>query len=146
MNALQSLKYVGRACQACSSVPCAKQGAGEAVAGSMATNTDHCAKGVDRTAALCFGFPCSLEDPPCIIEAYSTSSSQISIHLCWSCACRETSEFIAFDPAVVPTLPKMGVRSVEQIREVARFSYQRRVRTNHQVVTHLSKRREQHQR
>ncbi len=47
-------EYVGRACQACSSVPCAKQGAGEAVAGSMATNTHHCAKGVDRNSTTLF--------------------------------------------------------------------------------------------
>jgi hypothetical protein len=60
-------------------------------------------------------------------------------------ACRETSWFVAFDPAV-PPLPKMWVRSIEQAQEVARFSYQRRVCTNHQVVTRLSKRREQHQR
>jgi hypothetical protein len=41
-------------------------------------------KASTETAPLCSGFPCSSEDPPCIIEAYSTSSSQISIHPCWS--------------------------------------------------------------
>ena len=33
-------------------------------------------------------------------------------------ACRETSWFVAFDPAV-PPLPKMWVRSIEQAQEVA---------------------------
>jgi hypothetical protein len=38
-------------------------------------------------------------------------------------ACRNTSECVAFDPAAVSPLPKMDVWSIEQIREVARFSW-----------------------
>ena len=59
-------------------------------------------------------------------------------------ACSETSGFVAFDPAVLP-IPKKWVRSIEHERG-ARFSYQRRGHTNHQVVTRLSKRWEPYRR
>src|SRR6267143_4321660 len=46
-------------------------------------------------------------------------------------ACRETSEFVAFDPAVVPPRSKMGGgASSRSARLPGPASYQRRVRTN----------------
>src|ERR1700681_162709 len=84
---------------------------------SRAPTTTTAPKASAETAPLCSGCPCSSEDPPCIIEAYSTSSCRYRYTLAGACACRETSEFIAFDPAVVPTRPKYWGRGIEQIGE-----------------------------
>ena len=50
MNALQSLSTSGVHAKRCSSVPCEKEGAGEAVADSKASDTRHCVKGVSRSS------------------------------------------------------------------------------------------------
>jgi hypothetical protein len=57
MNALQSLSASGVHAKRCSGVPCAKQRAGEVVASSIATNTRHGAKGVDRNGTASFWLP-----------------------------------------------------------------------------------------
>jgi hypothetical protein len=36
-------------------------------------------------------------------------------------ACREMSEFVAFDLPAIPPLPKMGVRSIERIGRLCGF-------------------------
>jgi hypothetical protein len=54
MNALQSLSTSAVHARRCSNVPCAKQGAGESVADSMAIKTHHCAKGIDRNSTILF--------------------------------------------------------------------------------------------
>ena len=46
MNALQSLSTSGVHAKRCSSVPCEKEGAGDAVADSKASDTHHCVKGI----------------------------------------------------------------------------------------------------
>jgi len=46
MKALQSLSTSGVHATRCSSVPCAKEGAGKAVVDSNASDTRHCVKGV----------------------------------------------------------------------------------------------------
>ena len=52
MNALQSLSTSGVHAMRCSGVPCEKEGAGEAVADSKASDTRHCAKGIGRSIQL----------------------------------------------------------------------------------------------
>jgi hypothetical protein len=49
MNALQSLITSGVHAMRCASVPCEKEGAGETVANSKASDTHHCVKGVSRS-------------------------------------------------------------------------------------------------
>jgi len=49
MNALQSLKTSGVHAKRCSSVPCEKEGAGQAIADSNASDTRHFLKGVNRS-------------------------------------------------------------------------------------------------
>jgi hypothetical protein len=48
MNALQSLSTWGVHAKRCSGVPCEKEGVGETVADSKASNTHHRAKGIGR--------------------------------------------------------------------------------------------------
>ena len=50
MNALQSLSASGVHAKRCSSVPCEKEGVGEAVAASKVSDAHHCAKGVGRSS------------------------------------------------------------------------------------------------
>jgi hypothetical protein len=45
MNALQSLSTSGVHAKRCSSVPCEKEGTGEAIAASKASDTRHCVEG-----------------------------------------------------------------------------------------------------
>src|SRR5713101_9227252 len=52
MNALQSLSTSGVHAMRCSGVPCEKEGAGEAVADSKASDTHHRAKGIGRSIQL----------------------------------------------------------------------------------------------
>jgi hypothetical protein len=52
MNALQSLSTSGVHAMRCASVPCEKEGAGETVADSKATDTHHRAKGIGRNIQL----------------------------------------------------------------------------------------------
>jgi hypothetical protein len=80
---------------------------------------------------------------------YPTSSWQISIHSCCSCACSETTTLVAFGPRGDAFAPKKGRaehRAAPRGCSVQLASYERRVRTNHQAVTRLSKRWEQRQR
>jgi hypothetical protein len=50
MNALQSLSTSGVHAKRCSSVPCAKQGAGEAVVDSKVSDPHNCAKRIGRSS------------------------------------------------------------------------------------------------
>jgi hypothetical protein len=52
MNALQSLSTSGVHAVRCDSVPCEKEGAGETVADSKASNMHNCAKGIGRSILL----------------------------------------------------------------------------------------------
>jgi hypothetical protein len=48
MNALQSLSTSGVHAERCSGVPCAKQGAGQAIVDSKVSDPDNCAKRIGR--------------------------------------------------------------------------------------------------
>jgi len=52
MNALQSLSASGVHAMRCAVVPCEKEGAGEIVADSKASDTHHRAKGIGRNLQL----------------------------------------------------------------------------------------------
>jgi hypothetical protein len=52
MNVLQSLSASGVHAMRCAVVPCEKEGAGEIVADSKASDTHHRAKGIDRSIQL----------------------------------------------------------------------------------------------
>jgi hypothetical protein len=52
MNALQSLSTWGVHAKRCSGVPCEKEGVGETVADSKASDTHHCAKEIGRSIQL----------------------------------------------------------------------------------------------
>ena len=52
MNALQSLSASGVHAVRCVSVPCEKEGAGETVADSNASDMHNCAKGIGRSIRL----------------------------------------------------------------------------------------------
>jgi hypothetical protein len=54
MNVPQSLNTSGVHARRCSGVPCAKQGADEAVADRRASDTRHCVKGVRRSSIHLF--------------------------------------------------------------------------------------------
>jgi hypothetical protein len=54
MNALQILSTSGVHAKRCSSVPCEKEGAGDAVADSKASDTHHCVKGISRSSIHLF--------------------------------------------------------------------------------------------
>jgi hypothetical protein len=149
MNALQSLSTSGVHARRCSSVPCAKQGAGEAVAGSMATNNHHCAKGIDRNSTTLFWLSLFIGGPAMHNRSLLDLIMQISIHPCWSLRLSRNVRVYSFRPRRSPYASQIlgaGHRADRRVCSVQSASYQRRVRTNHQVVTHLSKRREQHQR
>jgi hypothetical protein len=60
INAQQSLSTSGVHAVRCSGVPCEKEGAGEAVSHSKASDTHHCVKSAE--ASSCCGFLCSSED------------------------------------------------------------------------------------
>ena len=121
MNALQSLSTSGVHAKRCSSVPCEKEGAGEAVADSKASDTHHCAKRIGRSIHL-FRLSMFIIGLASIIEA----DTRHRHHGGWEYtlagvrACSETSAFGAFDPSTV-LLPSTSGR------------------TNHQVVARLSK-------
>jgi hypothetical protein len=68
MNALQSLSTSGVHAKRCSGVPCEKEGAGEAVADSKASDTHHCAKGVSRGCIQLFWLSMLMKDLPSVIE------------------------------------------------------------------------------
>src|SRR6266446_4838685 len=86
MNALQSLSTSGVHAMRCSGVPCEKEGAGEAVADSKASDTHHCAKGVSRSSIQLFWLSMFIRGPAIRNRSrYSTSSSwRIGIHSCRS--------------------------------------------------------------
>jgi len=85
MNALQSLSTSGVRAMRCASVPCEKEGAGEAVADSKASDTRHCVKGVSRSSIHLFRLSTFIRGPAIRNRSrYSTSSWQIRIHSCRS--------------------------------------------------------------
>jgi hypothetical protein len=68
MNALQNMSTSGVHAMRCSGVPCEKEGAGEAVADSKASDTHHCAKGIGRSIQL-FWLSMFIRGLACAIEA-----------------------------------------------------------------------------
>jgi hypothetical protein len=139
MNALQSLSTSGVHAKRCSGVPCAEDGAGEAVADSRASNTHQCAKDIDR---YLFRLSMFISGPAYIIADIDTLLRE-------HCACSEASAFVAFDPRSRPSVSKNGRvehRAATRGCPVSRFRGQRRVRMNHQIIAGLFKRRERHQR
>jgi hypothetical protein len=81
MNSLQSLSTSGVHAMRCASVPCEKEGAGEIVADSNASDTHLCVQGIGRSIQLFWHVHCGI-----LIYSrgrYATSSSwRIGIHPC----------------------------------------------------------------
>jgi hypothetical protein len=116
LNALQSLNASGVHAKRCSSVPCEKEGAGEVVADSKASDTHHCAEDVSRSIIHLF-FLRSSEDLPSVIEVDTRHHhGRYNYPLAGARACSETSAFVAFDPAAVLPLPKEGGASSRYAR------------------------------
>ena len=63
INALQSLSTSGVHARRCSSVPCEKEGVGEPVADSKASNTHHCVKDIDRNRIHLFWLSMFIRGP-----------------------------------------------------------------------------------
>jgi len=83
MNALQSLSTSGVHAKRCSSVPCEKEGAGQAVADSKASDTRHRVKGVSRSSIHLFRLSTFIRGPA-IRNRSRYSSERIRIHSCRS--------------------------------------------------------------
>jgi hypothetical protein len=83
MNALQSLSTSGVHAKRCSSVPCEKEGAGEAVTDSRASDTRQCVKGVRRSSIHLFRLSPFIRRPA-IPNRSRYSSERIRIHFCRS--------------------------------------------------------------
>jgi hypothetical protein len=83
MNALQSLSTSGVQAKRCSRVPCEKEGAGEAVADSKASDTHHCVKGVSRSSIHLCGLSMFIRGPA-IRDRSRYSSERTRIHSCRS--------------------------------------------------------------
>lgn len=105
-NALQSLSASGVHAMRCASVPCEKEGAGETIAGSKASDTHHSAKGIGRSIELSW-FSMFIIGPVSMTEAdvrrrhhgrqeYTRAGVR---------DCSEASAFGAFDPATFLRLP-----------------------------------------
>ena len=81
MNALQSLSTSGVHAKRCSSVPCEKEGAGQAVADSKASDTRHRVKGVSRSSIHLFRLSRFIRGPA-IRNGSRHASERIRIHSC----------------------------------------------------------------
>ena len=113
MNALQSLKTSGVHAKRCSSVPSEKEGAGQAIADSNASDTRHFLKGADRSGIHFIpSFYVHQRHLAIGIEVDTHSESEVRYTLAGARACSGTTAFVAFDPAVVPPRPKNGERSI----------------------------------
>ena len=108
MNALQSLSTSGVHAKRCSGVPCEKEGEGEVVAHSRASDTHHCGEDVQpKYHPFLLAFYVHHEDLPFVIEVDTRlHHGGYKYTLAGAHACSETSAFGAFDPAAVPPLPK----------------------------------------
>src|SRR6202022_362195 len=124
MNALQSLSTSGVHAKRCSSVPCEKEGAGETVADSKASDTHHRAKGIGRSIRL-FLLSIFIIGLASIIEADTRHRhhGRWEYTLAGAYACSETSAFAAFDPAAVLPLPFGRICEAAQC---GRFRHQHR--------------------
>lgn len=99
MNALQSLSTWGVHAKRCSGVPCEKEGAGDAVADSNASDTHHRAKGIGRSIQ-CFRLFMFIIGLAFMVEADTRHRHHCGWEytLAGGCACSETSAFGASDP------------------------------------------------
>ena len=106
MNALQSLSTWGVHAKRCSGVPCEKEGAGDAVADSKASNTHHRAKGFGRSIQ-CFRLFMFIIGLAFMVEADTRHRrhGRWKYTLAGGCACSETSAFGASDPFTALLLP-----------------------------------------
>ena len=147
-NALQSLSTSGVHAKRCSRVPYEKEGAGEVVANSKASDTRHCVKGVSRSSIHLFRLSTFIGGPAIRNRSrYSTSSCRYKYTLAGARTCSETSAFVAFDAAAVLPLPESGSAAHRaDMRGCPVRSSSTSGRTNHQVSARLSKRWERHQR
>ncbi len=147
-NALQSLSTSGAHAKRCASVPCEKEGAGEAVADGRASDTHHCTEDVSRSIIHLFRLSTFIGGPAIRNRSrYSTSSCRYKYTLAGARTCSETSAFVAFDAAAVLPLPESGSAAHRaDMRGCPVRSSSTSGRTNHQVSARLSKRWERHQR
>jgi hypothetical protein len=97
MNALQSLSTSGVHAKRCSSVPWEKEGAGEAVAHSKASDTRHRVEGFSRSSIHLFRRSTFIRGLPSVIEV-DTQQSEYGYTLAGARSCSETSAFVALDP------------------------------------------------
>ena len=129
MNALQSLSTWGVHATRCSGVPCAKEGTGETVADSKASDTHNRAKGIGRNIRL-FWFSMFIIGLASIIEA----DSDIVI--------------MADRSTLVPEFALVAKRQPLELSIPAAVlvSPPASIRTDHQIIARRSKRSEQFQR
>jgi hypothetical protein len=101
MNALQSLYTSGVHARRCASVPW-KEGEGETVVESKATDTHHRAKGIGRSLqsfwlfVFITGLASTVE-----ADAEHRHHDRWEYAFVGTCACSDTSAFVAFDPTAV---------------------------------------------
>jgi hypothetical protein len=106
MNALQSLNASGVHAMRCANVPCAKEGGGETVADSKASDTHHRAKDIGRSIRL-FWLSMFIMGLASIIKADTRHRhyGRQEYTRAGVRACSETSAFVAFDPSTLLLLP-----------------------------------------
>jgi hypothetical protein len=148
MNALQSLSASGVHAIRCSDVPCEKEAAGEAVADSKTSDTHHCTKAIGRSIQLlclsmfigglaCISKPILdiviMADRNTLLPEFALVAKRLPLELSI--------------PLQSFHFPKRAGRRADVGGCPARsVSPSTSVRTNHQVIARLSKRREQYQR
>ncbi len=147
-NALQSLSTSGAHAKRCASVPCEKEGAGEAVADRGPATRTTAPRTSAEVSSIYSGFLRSSEDLPSVIEVDTRHHhGRYKYTLAGARTCRETSAFVAFDPAAVLPLSESGSAAHRaDMRGCPVRSSSTSGRTNHQVSARLSKRWERHQR
>ena len=82
MNALQSLKTSGVHAKRCSSVPCEKEGAGQAIADSNASDTRHFSKAPTEAESIYSEFLGSSEHLRSVLKSILIGAD--TIDSCWS--------------------------------------------------------------
>jgi hypothetical protein len=123
INALQSLNTSGVHAMRCASVPCEKEGAGEAVANSKASDTHHRVRDISRSGIQLFWLSMF------IIGSHPQSRAIRDIVIMADGITRllELALGAKRRPLELSTslqcfrCPKAGVRRIERIREPARF-------------------------
>jgi hypothetical protein len=145
MNARQSLSTWGVHAKRCSGVPCEKEEAGEIVADSKASDTHNRAKGIGRSIQL-FWRSMFIIGLASIIEAdtrHRRHADRNTLSPEFALVVKRQPLELSIPPQSF-CFPSVGyARLPSSVCFVINVGW---VRTNHQVITPLSKRREQNQR